>query len=319
MAGVSRDNDAAGGDLIPSQTTVFADFNLVIIDNDAVAGHGLPPHAAPTIPAGKQTGVYANNKLVVIAGDDATCGHLSSGSGDVFASNSFISIPSEVTAALEATNNQQLANLPSYAVKDTNNQVSTYYPPTPEAGVDALGTGSEIMSTSAAASDIPGFLTQVLTEAANNQWDETRPTTGRSNTNIINLWSELGIGKSGMWADDQTPWCAGFVNWVLKRTGYRYMKSARAFDFRDKTGVYNGTSIPIRQAQPGDIVVWDYSHVNFLYSVKSNGTYTFVGGNQSDSARNNNNPSNGSVTNSWTGGWQTSNGRITGIYRPTKS
>ena len=122
-----------------------------------------------------------------------------------------------------------------------------------------------------------------------------------------------------MWADDQTPWCAGFVNWVLKRTGYRYMRSARAFDFKDKTSVYKGTLIPIRQAQPGDIVVWDYSHVNFLYSIKSNGTYTFVGGNQSDSARNNNNPSNGSVTNSWTGGWQTSNGRITGIYRPTKS
>ncbi len=107
MAGVSRDNDKAEGDLIPSQTTVFANGKLVIVDRDPVTSH--PPggdHSGvvfdvvsgiqtsqvdsnytsfgPTIPAGKQTKVYANNKLIVIAGDDATCGHLSTGSGDVF-------------------------------------------------------------------------------------------------------------------------------------------------------------------------------------------------------------------------------------------
>ena len=101
MAGVSRDNDTAGGDLIPSQTTVFANNEEVIVDNDDVAGHGGGPHAAPTIPAGKQSKVFANNKLVVIAGDDATCGHLSSGSGDVFIDNLF-NVAINITAEHEA-------------------------------------------------------------------------------------------------------------------------------------------------------------------------------------------------------------------------
>lgn len=83
MPGISRDNDTAGGDLIPSQTTVFANSEEVIIDNDKVAGHGSGEHSAPTIPAGLQTKVYVNNKLVVIAGDDATCGHVASGSDNV--------------------------------------------------------------------------------------------------------------------------------------------------------------------------------------------------------------------------------------------
>ena len=86
MPGVSRDNDTAGGDLIPSQTTVKVNNELVIIDNDKVEPHapggihGPPP---PSIPAGLQTKVYVNKKLVVVAGDDATCGHKATGSGDV--------------------------------------------------------------------------------------------------------------------------------------------------------------------------------------------------------------------------------------------
>ena len=44
MPGVSRDNDTAGGDLIPSQTTVKANDELIIVDGDGVAGHGIAPH-----------------------------------------------------------------------------------------------------------------------------------------------------------------------------------------------------------------------------------------------------------------------------------
>ena len=49
MPGVSRDNDTAGGDLIPSQTTVKVDGELVIVDGDGVAGHGVAPHIPQTI------------------------------------------------------------------------------------------------------------------------------------------------------------------------------------------------------------------------------------------------------------------------------
>lgn len=85
MPGVSRDNDTAGGDLIPSQSTVFANNELVIVDNDDVEGHGVGEHAGPTIPADQNNSVYVDNKLVVVQGDPATCGDESTGSGDVFA------------------------------------------------------------------------------------------------------------------------------------------------------------------------------------------------------------------------------------------
>ena len=48
MPGVSRDNDTAGGDLIPSQTTVKVDGELVIVDGDGVAGHGVASHISQT-------------------------------------------------------------------------------------------------------------------------------------------------------------------------------------------------------------------------------------------------------------------------------
>ena len=141
-----------------------------------------------------------------------------------------------------------------------------------------------------------------------------------SNGNIIGIWKELGFPDTSYWQTDQTPWCAGFCNWVLKRTGYKYMQSARAYDFRDKTSLYGGVPVPLSDGQPGDIVVWSYSHVNFIYTSPSPGVYTFVGGNQSDKASaTNNNPSGGTITNSWKGGWQQSNGRILGIFRPVRS
>ena len=98
------------------------------------------------------------------------------------------------------------------------------------------------------------------------------------------------------------------------------MQSARAYDFRDKTSVYGGVPVPLDQGQPGDIVVWNYSHVNFIYTSPRPGVYSFVGGNQSDKASaTNNNPSGGTITNSWKGGWTQSRGRISGIFRPVRA
>lgn len=82
MPGICRNNDSAGGDLIPSQSTVYANSELVIVDGDSVAGHGDPPHAAPTITAGSKN-VYIGTKLVCNAGDSATCGHTATGSDTV--------------------------------------------------------------------------------------------------------------------------------------------------------------------------------------------------------------------------------------------
>ena len=83
MPKVSIDSDSAGGDLIASASTTKFNDLAVVLDGDAVAGHGDGPHAAPTIPAGINSTVKVEDKLVVVAGDVATCGHVATGSADV--------------------------------------------------------------------------------------------------------------------------------------------------------------------------------------------------------------------------------------------
>lgn len=79
MPGISRDNDTAGGDLIPSQTTVFANGELVIVNRDEVDGHS---HPANNINAGSNN-VFVGGVAVVNAGDLADCGHEATGSANV--------------------------------------------------------------------------------------------------------------------------------------------------------------------------------------------------------------------------------------------
>jgi uncharacterized Zn-binding protein involved in type VI secretion len=84
MPGISRNNDAAGGDLIPSQSTVKVNNQEVIVNGDGVAGHGIYPHIPQTISATLQSTVKVGGKLVVIAGDPADiCGEPASGSSNV--------------------------------------------------------------------------------------------------------------------------------------------------------------------------------------------------------------------------------------------
>lgn len=85
MPGITRDNDTSGGGLTPTQTTVFANNEKVIVHGDGVAGHGVAPHTPQTIVA-KSNNVFIGGIAVVNAGDKNSnnCGHTSSGSGDVF-------------------------------------------------------------------------------------------------------------------------------------------------------------------------------------------------------------------------------------------
>jgi len=86
MPAVSRNNDTAGGDLIPSQTTVKVNSELVIVDGDGVAGHGVAPHIPQTISAGTQSTVKVGGKVIVVVGDTADiCGEVATGSSNVSA------------------------------------------------------------------------------------------------------------------------------------------------------------------------------------------------------------------------------------------
>ena len=82
MPGITKNDDTAGGDIIASQSTVFANGQAVIVNGDAVAGHGSSPHNAPTMIVASNN-VFVEGRAVVNAGDLATCGHAASGSSDV--------------------------------------------------------------------------------------------------------------------------------------------------------------------------------------------------------------------------------------------
>lgn len=84
MPGISRDNDSAGGDLVPSQNSVFANDNLVIVNGDTVSDHGPFPHTPQVIVAGSNN-VFVNDIAVANEGDPASvCGEPSTGSSNVF-------------------------------------------------------------------------------------------------------------------------------------------------------------------------------------------------------------------------------------------
>ena len=84
MPKVSIDSDTAGGDIIASASTVKFNDLAVVLDGDAIAPHAPGgPHNGATIPAGINSTVKIEDKLVVVAGDVATCGHPATGSADV--------------------------------------------------------------------------------------------------------------------------------------------------------------------------------------------------------------------------------------------
>lgn len=84
MPGITRADDAVGAGLaINSQTTVFANSKLVIVNGDTVtphAPHGI--HDSATLIAGSNS-VFVGGIAVVNAGDLATCNDPSIGSSDV--------------------------------------------------------------------------------------------------------------------------------------------------------------------------------------------------------------------------------------------
>lgn len=238
---------------------------------------------------------------------------LAPGTSESFAGNVSVAPVIVPTIENQAVLDSFISNPENFAI-DTDDQVKLFFPGTPD-----QSTQADAQISAAVAEDIVPFLAQLLEEANRGVWEETGMGGRPSNPNIINLWKELGYPQSGPWLTDQTPWCMGFVNFVLKRTGYRYIQTARAFDIRDRTAAYGATQIPLNQGQPGDIAVWSYSHVNFVYTA-TGGRYTFVGGNQSTRARNNNNPSSGTITNSWPGGYAPpGNASLRALYRPTKT
>jgi len=209
------------------------------------------------------------------------------------------------------------------AIAEFKNNPSKYYNAEAEAaGVNPerppqidIGEAAIAMPPSGATSgDIQEFLKKQLALAKEGHWSEMGMNSSKSNPNIIAMWKDLGFPQ---FTSDQIAWCAGFVNWTLKQCNYRYVQTARAYDIRDKTDKWKATKVT--DPQPGDIVVWSYSHVNFVYDVLDNGNITCVGGNQGGGKVSNNNPTGGLVTISYPNGISPKHKTIVGIYRPSKA
>lgn len=191
---------------------------------------------------------------------------------------------------------------------------------------DTTGAGNSYLNqnnpNTTDGSDLKAWLDEQLSKTnANAFWLETGMGGQPSNPNILNIWRDLGFGNKGAWGSDQTAWCMGFVNYGLKQNGYRYVQTASAFDIRNRLSAYNATQIlNPRDAQSGDIALWSYGHVSFVYE-NSGGALRFVGGNQK--CRNNNggnNPTQGDVSISWGGGYVApGDGTLIGIFRPSKT
>jgi hypothetical protein len=112
----------------------------------------------------------------------------------------------------------------------------------------------------------------------------------------------------------------GWLNWALKQNGYVWCKEASSWAIRNKPEKWNAVSVPLDQGQPGDIALWNYGHVNFVYKVLAPGRYTFCGGNQGGKDITNNNPLNSTVSESWPGGYRLpGNNTLIGLWRPSKT
>jgi uncharacterized Zn-binding protein involved in type VI secretion len=86
MPGIARDGiDTAGGVIIGGgNATVFVNGALASVKGDKVASHGKGIHNSPVMVGSSQT-VFIQGIPVCRAGDNASCGHVATGSNNVFA------------------------------------------------------------------------------------------------------------------------------------------------------------------------------------------------------------------------------------------
>lgn len=126
---------------------------------------------------------------------------------------------------------------------------------------------------------VVGFLSKCLQESKTGTWRETGQGGKPSNPNILGIWKNIGLN----FASDQVPWCAGFACFAMKQSGLKWIREAGARNLANKLasgsvdpGYKDVTGQPLK---PGDLVLWNVGHVNFVYTANG-GRYTYVGGNQ---------------------------------------
>jgi uncharacterized protein (TIGR02594 family) len=103
------------------------------------------------------------------------------------------------------------------------------------------------------------------------------------NANTAEVNEFLRAGKTGNVNSSSTPWCAGFVNSSLERSGISGTRSLAARSFQNW-----GNGVSLDQAKQGDVVVFSRGsdpskgHVGFYHGRDSRGNIMVLGGNQGD-------------------------------------
>lgn len=98
---------------------------------------------------------------------------------------------------------------------------------------------------------------------------------------IVGLWPAIGIT---WFNDDETPWCAAFINNMLKLAGRPTIKpglAARALAFKDYGVKLNAPAygcIAVKERKGG-------GHVTFVVGRDQYGNLMCLGGNQNDSVK----------------------------------
>jgi len=105
-----------------------------------------------------------------------------------------------------------------------------------------------------------------------------------SNPEITKYWQYTQMPEAAAngdkWAqsvlkEDQTPWCAAFVNYNLETSGVDGTMFATAYSFKNY-GQNLGNSKPVY----GSIAVMNYSHVGIVVGTNKDGRIILLGGNQ---------------------------------------
>ena len=97
------------------------------------------------------------------------------------------------------------------------------------------------------------------------------------NPEVLKYYKGAGVPQN----NDEVPWCAAFVGWVLDEEGLPNTKSVLARSYQEY-----GQEVKLREAQEGDIVVlsrgqpWQ-GHVGFYHRHDEKYIY-LLGGNQSN-------------------------------------
>ena len=191
----------------------------------------------------------------------------------------------------------------NYIFNDSTDYLSVWLPPSPKPNVSKkitkkekkkyLNIAQEIedlflngyFSSSSLSVYMKSKLNIHLNELQSNMLDKVAGFYGMSETagknhnqNVVNLFHDLGYKNIN---DDETPWCAAFINYCAKQIGAKYPSGLRA---KSWLSIGKLTNYP----SPGDVIVfWRNSqkssagHVGLFISEDENYVYC-LGGNQSD-------------------------------------